>query len=173
MIEVVYNCKDCNRLFSEHHHSEEHTDPGCCPLCKSTSGKIEKLGDKALRRNGSQTFYSLLGKAADIHDSKSHDYASNSDPLGNYRFAGELAKLFVDPTDSGLIGRFGEKLYRLSNLDKSGKTEKNEPVNDTEIDLLVIIGLFVADRQDRRMKEREKYLNNILNQPDGVLPKNE
>lgn len=104
-------------------------------------------------KNGSQTFYSFLEKAANVHDSKSHDYASNNDPFGNYRFAGELSKLFTDPTDAGLIGRFGEKLYRLSNLEAKGVNPKNESIEDTELDMLVIIGLFAANRRDR--KERK------------------
>lgn len=118
--------------------------------------RLEFEDGKGRPLNGSQTFYSLLGRAADVHDSKSHDYASNSDPLGNYRFAGELSRLFSDPTDAGLIGRFGEKLYRLANLDKKGSEPKNESVEDTEIDMLVIIGLFAANRRDRRNQTKVK-----------------
>lgn len=153
MIEEIYNCQDCDKIFSESHTSLEHTDPGVCPLCKSISGRIKKITDKPMRfRNGSQTFYKLLEEAANVHDAKSHDYASNSDPLGNYRFAGELSRLFSDPTDAGLIGRFSEKLYRLSNLDKNNKNPLNESIEDTEKDMLVIIGLFASNRKDRRSK---------------------
>lgn len=137
-------CGICTCHLQVDHESTRHFSPG-------------QMETKL--RNGSQTFYSLLSKAGDIHDSKSHDYANNSDPLGNYRFAGELAKLFMDPTDSGLIGRFGEKLYRLSNLDKKEEKPKNETIEDTEIDLLVIIGLFVANRQDRRKLEATKSID--------------
>lgn len=128
--------------------------------CSSKIGKppgqcdcwISELNIKPLPRNGSQTFYDLLNKAAEVHNSKSHDYASNTDPFANYRFAGEMSKLFSDPTDSGLIGRFGEKLFRLSNLDSKNSEPLNESIEDTETDLLVIIGLFAANRIDRRKK---------------------
>jgi len=126
-----------------------------CPTCDAYTIWDEydnfirnKSKSKIAKPNGSQTFYDLLTKAAGIHDKKSHDYANNDQPFANYQFAGRLSKLFQDDTDAGLIGRFGEKLFRLSNL--QGKDAKNEAIEDTEIDLLVIIGLFVANRQDRR-----------------------
>lgn len=131
-----------------------------CSSCGSTNWIVKPKGkdniveiDKTKERilNGSPIFYELLKEAASMHDRKSHDYASNSDPLANYRFAGELSKLFRDPTDAGLIGRFGEKLYRLSNLET--KVPRNESIEDTELDIIVIIGLFVASRRERRMKE--------------------
>src|SRR5215471_19798023 len=94
-------------------------------------------------RNGSPTFYALLNEMADTHDSKSHDYASNDNPSGNYHFAGQLAVLFAhSPKDAGFIGRIGEKLYRLANLESGGKTPKNESVEDTERDICVITALW-------------------------------
>lgn len=102
--------------------------------------------------NGSHTFYKLLDKAAQIHNKKSHDYASNENPSGNYHFAGKLALLFShSEQDAGFIGRIGEKLYRLANLEKSSKTPLNESIEDTEEDLITIMVLWMADRRDRRV----------------------
>jgi len=101
--------------------------------------------------NGSPTFYKLLEEMAITHDKKSHDYASNSNPYGNYHFAGKLAILFAhSEQDAGFVGRLGEKLYRLANLEGSQKIAQNESIEDTERDLCVIMALWMADRIDRR-----------------------
>jgi hypothetical protein len=101
--------------------------------------------------NGSPTFYKLLEEMAVTHDKKSHDYASNSNPYGNYHFAGKLALLFAhSEQDAGFVGRLGEKLYRLANLEGSQKIAQNESIEDTERDLCVIMALWMADRIDRR-----------------------
>jgi len=108
-----------------------------------------------MTRHGSPTFYELLDEMAKLHDEKSHDYASNDNPSGNYHFAGELALLFKHSSkDAGFVGRIGEKLYRLANLESSGKTPKNETIEDTERDICVIICLWMADRRDRRKPMR-------------------
>jgi hypothetical protein len=99
------------------------------------------------RKSGQSEFTKLLEEAKELHDRKSHDY-TNGDPYGNYYFAGLLSKLFDNPDDSGFVSRIGEKLYRLSVLEN--KSPKNESVGDTEIDLVVIMTLWMASRRDRR-----------------------
>lgn len=113
-------------------------------------------------RHGSPTFYKLLEEAAETHDRKSHDYASNENPCGNYHFAGMLAVLFKDsPEDAGFIGRIGEKIFRLANLEKSGKIPKNESIEDTERDLVTIMTLWMSDRRNRRETKNGIILQNI------------
>lgn len=101
-------------------------------------------------RHGSPTFYELLDHMASIHERKSHDYASNDNPFGNYHFAGLLSKLFDNPDDAGFIGRIGEKLYRLANLENNNKTPSNETIEDTEVDICTIVVLWMASRIERR-----------------------
>lgn len=116
-------------------------------------------------RHGSPTFYALLEEMAVTHDKKSHDYASNDNPYGNYHFAGRLAVLFAhSEQDAGFVGRLGEKLYRLANLESSQKTAQNESIEDTERDIAVITALWMADRRDRRLRAREAHLKTILNE---------
>jgi hypothetical protein len=112
--------------------------------------------------HGSKTFYELLKQSADLHSLKSHDYASDADPYGNYKFAGQMSKLFDDPDDAGFMGRIGEKLFRLANLENSGKEPKNESIEDTERDLCVIMVLWISMRKDRR-KQGEKEAAVISN----------
>ncbi len=105
-----------------------------------------------MEKHGSPTFYKLLGEMEEIHDRKSHDYASNEDPYGNYHFAGLLSKLFNNSDDAGFVGRIAEKLFRLANLENSGKFPSNESIEDTEIDIATIVALWIASRRDRRIK---------------------
>lgn len=104
-----------------------------------------------MERHGSPLFYELLEEMAETHDRKSHDYASNANPFGNYHFAGLVANLFShSPEDSGFAGRLAEKIYRISILEGEGKQPKNESVEDTERDIAVIATLWMADRRNRR-----------------------
>lgn len=115
--------------------------------------QVEDHGEMGRTRHGSPTFYKLLQEMAVTHDKKSHDYASDSNPSGNYHFAGKLALLFShSEQDAGFVSRIGEKLYRLANLESSQKIAQNESIEDTERDLCVIMALWMADRRDRRMR---------------------
>jgi hypothetical protein len=107
-------------------------------------------------RHGSPEFYKLLEEAAEIHDKKSHDYATNSNPFGNYYFAGMVASLFAhSPQDMGFVGRLAEKIYRISVLESGGKEPKNESIADTERDIFVITGLWLTSRRERRATNGE------------------
>lgn len=108
--------------------------------------------DVARSMNGSPTFYKLLEKMARTHDKKSHDYASNDNPSGNYHFAGAMSKLFDNPDDAGFMGRIAEKIYRLANIENAHKSALNETVQDTEVDICTIVTLWMADRENRRAK---------------------
>ena len=113
-------------------------------------------------RHGSPTFYKLLEEMAETHDKKSHDYASNQNPYGNYHFAGQLAILFAHShKDAGFIGRIGEKIYRLANLESSQKSPSNESIEDTERDICVITALWMADRKDRRATKPVAFMEEL------------
>lgn len=127
-----------------------------------TDYQTEDHGDKGRTRHGSSTFYKLLQEMAETHDKKSHDYASNQNPSGNYHFAGMVASLFSHShQDAGFASRIAEKIYRLSNLESSGKIPNNEGVEDTERDIAVIVALWMADRRDRRKTEPVKYMEEL------------
>src|SRR4030095_2192039 len=104
-------------------------------------------------RHGSPTFYKLLQEMAIIHDKKSHDYASNQNPYGNYHFAGQVSSMFAhSPEDAGFAGRLAEKIFRLANLEGGNKIPQNESIEDTERDIAVLTALWMADRRDRRIQ---------------------
>lgn len=121
----------------------------------------ESHGDKGRTRNGSPLFYQLLEEMAETHDRKSHDYATNDNPFGNYHFAGKMSLLFShSEQDAGFIGRIGEKIYRLANLESGEKTPQNESIEDTEKDICVITLLWMADRRKRRTNQFLKEAGN-------------
>ena len=102
--------------------------------------------------HGSPVFYKLLDEMRETHNKKSHDYAPDSDPYANYKFAGLVSSMFShSPDDAGFAGRLAEKLVRLSVLGKRGTQPLNESIADTERDIAVIAALWMAMR-------REKYL---------------
>lgn len=116
--------------------------------------------DKAFQRHGSERFYKMLAEMAELHDKKSHDYAADNNPFGNYHFAGFIANLFKHSSDdAGFAGRLAEKIFRLSVLEGGGKTPKNESIADTELDIAVIAVLWMADRQERRSKPKPPERN--------------
>src|SRR5262245_56628524 len=109
------------------------------------------MSDQSQERHGSPIFYKLLEEMAATHSRKSHDYASNDNPYGNYHFAGKVAILFVhSPKDAGFAGRLAEKIYRLANLESGQKSALNESIEDTEVDIATITTLWMADRRNRR-----------------------
>lgn len=117
-------------------------------------------------RNGMPEFYALLEEAAETHHRKSHDYASNDNPSGNYHFAGKVALLFAhSEQDAGFVGRIAEKIYRLANLEGSKKSALNETVADTETDILTITALWMADRR-RRRNNQSQALHSAINMGD-------
>lgn len=125
-------------------------------------------------RHGSPTFYALLREMSDIHNRKSHDYASNDNPYGNYEFAGQVASMFAySPSDAGFLGRVAEKLYRIKNLEDSGKTPKNEDIEETEKDIAVIICLWIANRRDRRKRGVKNLVQSELLDLITLMPKSQ
>lgn len=107
-------------------------------------------------RHGSPQFYSLLEEMAETHDKKSHDYASDAQPFANYHFAGMVSGMFsYSAQDAGFAGRLAEKIYRIASLEGSGKTPKNETIEDTERDIAVIATLWMASRRELRNLSNE------------------
>lgn len=99
--------------------------------------------------HGSPSFYALLAEMRETHDKKSHDYAEDSNPYGNYEFAGSVAGLFAHSSnDAGFAGRLAEKIFRLSVLGKRQAEPRNESIADTERDIAVIACLWMAARRD-------------------------
>ncbi len=96
------------------------------------------------RRN--TRFHDLLKSIADMHDSKSHDYATDADPLSNLKMAQAFG---VEPW-RGVLVRMSDKWSRIQQL-ANGKTPKNESLRDSLVDnavysLLCVLLLVDSER---------------------------
>jgi len=95
----------------------------------------------------SNHFHILIEKCKEIHDKKSHDYASDSNPFSNFEQAASVANVTTHEVFKVLIGI---KLARLSELLTNNKDPKNESIEDTFIDLAnycLLWGSYYAERR--------------------------
>jgi hypothetical protein len=95
-------------------------------------------------RRGDPRFYALLDELASVHERKSHDYAHEGDPLGNYR---RSANFGVRPS-TGILCRMSDKWTRLEQLTRAGAEPKNESLRDSLIDNAVMSLLCVILLED-------------------------
>jgi hypothetical protein len=77
-------------------------------------------------------FTALLREIQQIHDAKSSDYATDTDPLHNLRRSAS----FGVPPWKGTLVRMSDKWGRIEQL-AGGKTPKNESLRDTLVDMAV------------------------------------
>ena len=87
-------------------------------------------------------FVALLREIEALHDAKNSDYATDHDPLSNFR----RAEAFGVPAWIGILIRMSDKWSRIEQLAATGKVAKNESLRDSLIDnavysLLAIIAL--------------------------------
>ena len=92
-----------------------------------------------------ERFHALVRELVALHDAKNHDYATDADPLANFRRA---AAVGVEPW-RGVLCRMTDKWSRIEQLSQ-GKAPKNESLRDSLIDnavysLLAVLLLEDAD----------------------------
>jgi len=87
----------------------------------------------------SERFKQLQQRMFDVQDAKGRDYGEDHDGLRNLRRRGQ----------SGVVARMGDKLSRLESLiGKRDPSVKDEPIEDTLIDLANYCLLLVILRED-------------------------
>jgi hypothetical protein len=96
-------------------------------------------------------YLKLIEKIKAVHESKSHDYAKDTNVFSNFEFAAKVAEIFTDPVDKVFATLIGIKLARLAEL-RSGKKPKNEPLMDTLEDMTNYSAIWGS----RIMKELEE-----------------
>ena len=119
-------CPECGR---------GNTEIAVC-TCGRGDAVVEKyigLGPKTKKRYGHPRFYELVDEISELHSRKNHDYATDEDPLSNFK---QVAKAVgVEPWVVGMMF-IAEKFYRLVNLIERGDV-KNESKEDTLSDMAV------------------------------------
>ena len=102
----------------------------------------------AAPRSGSSAFVQLLDEMRRLHESKSADYGSESDPLANIRQGAEFVNI---EHWRGCMVRIADKVQRLRTYCRTGRLV-HEGVRDTLLDLaaysLLAIVLFDEGQAD-------------------------
>jgi hypothetical protein len=122
--------------------SQAATEPRC--IDESTEEMQRLRGDGLTREqpSTSQRFLDLLDEMRRLHESKSKDYGSETDPLANIRQGAEFVG--IEPW-RGCMVRIADKVQRLKTYCRTGRLV-HEGVRDTLLDLsaysLLAIVLF-------------------------------
>lgn len=92
-------------------------------------------------------FHALLEEIKVLHDSKSHDYTPEADPLANLR----KAEAMGIPAWKGVLVRLTDKWSRIEQL-ASGKSPKHESLRDSLIDNAVysLLAILLLDEQPQQ-----------------------
>ena len=99
----------------------------------------QKSNERAMRN---PKFDALVAEMMATHNTKSHDYSEDGDPLSNLRRA---EKFGVEPF-RGVLVRLSDKWSRLEQL-TSGKAPKHESIRDTLMDQAVysLLAILLLD----------------------------
>jgi hypothetical protein len=92
-------------------------------------------------------FGKLLEEIKTLHDSKNHDYATNSDPLSNLRRCEQMGV----PALTGTLVRLTDKWSRIEQL-MAGKIPKHESLRDSLLDNAVysLLAILLLDEQSAK-----------------------
>jgi hypothetical protein len=88
----------------------------------------------------------------ETHEIKNSDYASDTDPYSNFKFACDFAQT---PLYKVYLVLLGVKVARLHELLK-GKTPKNESINDTFLDFCTYATIMSSNLMDEHETEARK-----------------
>lgn len=91
-------------------------------------------------------FEQLLEDIRQLHNAKNNDYATETDPLSNFR----RCEAFGVPAVKGILVRMSDKWSRIEQL-AGGKQPKNESLRDSLIDnavysLLAVVALDESEK---------------------------
>jgi hypothetical protein len=95
-------------------------------------------------------FSAALHRMEEVHNAKSHDYATDDNRYANFEFAEALVERFGDPHDQVFATMVGIKIARLGELLGRGKTPKHESIDDSFLDLANYAVLWWTSSQRRR-----------------------
>ncbi len=107
--------------------------------------------DRSEKRYGHPEFYKILERMARLHSAKAHDYATDEDPLTNFRDVAQ--SMGISPWQVGWQF-IATKFYRLVNLWKRAKGPDNESIDDSLMDMAIYCILTIILRgEDNGKKE--------------------
>lgn len=132
--------------------AEEMGIPVYCNLARLCSMLPRNTLDKRGRRSeaGHPGFLSILEEIRTMHERKAHDYGSWADPLANIRGSQDYGV----PPWVGAMLRANDKVQRIKAFLQRGEL-KNEPVEDSLLDLAAYAAIALALRRECAEKEKE------------------
>jgi hypothetical protein len=98
------------------------------------------------------THSQLLDEIKALHSRKAADYATGHDPYSNFRYAACVAEPFTDPVDRVFATLLGVKLARIAELRQPGRVVRNEPLDDSFVDLTNYAAIWASYRRDEGKK---------------------
>ncbi len=131
------------------HRKDDGEFPAPVPETKTVVNVVDFVppSKEDKRRYGHPRFYEILDKMAALHSSKAHDYATDEDPLTNFRMVGEAT--FRKPWQ--VAWQFiATKFFRLVNLLGGTKAPANESIDDSFMDMAVycILAIIMREEED-------------------------
>ena len=102
-------------------------------------------------KKGSPRFYELLDEIADLHDRKSNNYSTDSDPLSNLK----MCEQFGVPAYLGVMVRLSDKWSRLTQLAGGKPDLVGESIIDTLKDM-AIYSLLAIILWEKNEKHQDK-----------------
>ncbi len=136
------------------HRADDGEFPEPAPETKTVVNSVDAMEPpkEDERRYGHPRFYEILDKMAALHSSKAHDYATDEDPLTNFRMVGKAT--FRKPWQ--IAWQFiATKFYRLVNLLGGVKDPSNESLEDSFMDMAVYCILAIIMREEEELKASE------------------
>ncbi len=117
----------------------------------------------------SEDYLYILDIMREMHVSKSHDYAIDSNPFSNFEQAAEYAEVSVQDVFHVLQGI---KISRLFALNANKKTPNNESVLDTKLDMIAyqILELAYERYKNRRIASSEVGSAKVCVAPEERIP---
>lgn len=103
-----------------------------CVKCKQLP-YLDNVKEVKKQDQGSPRFYEILEELKQLHDKKNKNYATDQEPLSNFR---ECERLGI-PAWKGCLIRMLDKMSRLVELSKGKEDLVNESFVDTLRDLAV------------------------------------
>ena len=129
------------------------TGPNIVELKAVKTKPIKKMKKK---RYGHPKFYKILEEMAELHSRKNYQYATDKDPLSNFKSAGRMVeKLFKPniniPLATALV-YMSKQIDGVINLVGESKTDTIEALEDKLMDIVVYAILCMILSEEVKLK---------------------
>lgn len=112
---------------------------------------------------GHPMFYEIVNEIRDLHERKNKQYATQDDPLGNFRRTGNIiAKMLkpgLDPKLSSCLAFMSKQVDGVYEMFGEAKTDTPDQLEDKLLDIAVysIIAMIIIREARRQEKDAELY----------------